>query len=341
MTPSLTFFCLAGVLCVAVGQTEKPPPISTQMMPSLHQKAAYMSVNVGDNVTLECLHNTQVFKYYWFKQSLGEIPRLVSAIYRGAYEGVLEDELKNDPRFKLTIDDRKNNLQIMNMTLSDSGTYFCAMSYSMIFQFVQSVTVFVKEAQFKVKASVRQSQLDEAAPGDSVVINCSVQMERCDEHKVHWFKQSGESAAGVLYSDGSGSDQCERNPNSQTNSCVYNLPMHNVSSEQTGTYYCAVAACGQVLFGNGTKLSVGAAPVAVLYVLSGVSVFTTSLLIVVTFLLCLKNRSKRQGSTSLAKTKGFPKLVQYVAAEQVEKHRRQTDSTWSECIYFNVDTGFK
>uniref|UniRef100_A0A3Q2X9G0 Immunoglobulin subtype domain-containing protein n=1 Tax=Haplochromis burtoni TaxID=8153 RepID=A0A3Q2X9G0_HAPBU len=36
-------------------------------------------------------------------------------------------------------------------------------------------------------------------------------------------------------------------------SCVYRLSK-NISSSDSGTYYCAVATCGEILFGNGTKL---------------------------------------------------------------------------------------
>ncbi|KAJ0006338.1 hypothetical protein NQD34_013611 [Periophthalmus magnuspinnatus] len=276
---ALILFYLTGLLCGTMDRTAGSP----------YQKGVYISVNTGDNLTLECPHNRQVFKYYWFKQGLGEIPRLVSVIYRGAYKGVLEDELKNDTRFKLTVDDSKNNLDISNAQSSDSGTYFCTMSYSMIFQFVQSITVFVNVAQLNVKAAVSQSPHEGIEPGDSVVLKCTVEAEICDgQNRVLWFKQSVESAAGVLYSHGDSRDQCESNTDSPTKSCVYNLPIHNVSSEQTGTYYCAVAACGQVLLGNGTRVSFEAVPVHV-YVLSGALVLTSSLLIGVTFCLCMKN----------------------------------------------------
>ncbi|KAJ0055991.1 hypothetical protein NL108_017224 [Boleophthalmus pectinirostris] len=243
MTPTQTLFYLAGLLYRTMDGTAESP----------HPKGLYISVNTGGNLTLECPHNSQVFKYYWFKQGLGEIPRLVSVIYRGAYDRVLEDEIKNDPRFKLTIGENKNNVVISNVQLSDSGTYFCTMSYSMIFKFVQSITVFVKDPQLNVNTAVSQSPQEEVELGDSVYLNCNVQTEGCSgQYKVHWFKQHEESAAGVLYSHGSSSDQCESN--SPTKSCVYSLPIHNVSSAQTGTYYCAVAACGQVLFGNGTRV---------------------------------------------------------------------------------------
>ncbi|XP_056456110.1 glypican-2 [Gadus chalcogrammus] len=39
-------------------------------------------------------------------------------------------------------------------------------------------------------------------------------------------------------------------------SCVYTLPKNNVDSSDAGTYYCALAACGEVVFGNGTQLDI-------------------------------------------------------------------------------------
>ncbi|CAK6973027.1 uncharacterized protein LOC122973263 isoform X2 [Scomber scombrus] len=57
-----------------------------------------------------------------------------------------------------------------------------------------------------------------------------------------------------IYTQGGGIDQCELNTNTHTNTCVYNLPMKSLNLSHAGTYYCAVASCGQIVFGKGTTL---------------------------------------------------------------------------------------
>ncbi|TWW63268.1 hypothetical protein D4764_03G0002760 [Takifugu flavidus] len=66
----------------------------------------------------------------------------------------------------------------------------------------------------------------------------------------HSTGNSGPSQLGLMYSHTGRNKQCER----KTNTCFYSFSMKNVNTSQTGTYYCAVAACGHILFGNGTKL---------------------------------------------------------------------------------------
>ncbi|KAM9401373.1 uncharacterized protein ACWYII_030954 isoform 1-T2 [Salvelinus alpinus] len=78
---------------------------------------------------------------------------------------------------------------------------------------------------------------------------------------VYWFRHgSGESHPGIIYTHGDRSDQCEKSPEAEspTQSCVYNLPKRNLSISDAGTYYCAVASCGEILFENGTKLDIEA-----------------------------------------------------------------------------------
>ncbi|KAI4877151.1 hypothetical protein NFI96_007173, partial [Prochilodus magdalenae] len=100
--------------------------------------------------------------------------------------------------------------------------------------------------------------------GESVTLQCSVQSLTSDcsgEHSVYWIRHgSGESHPGIIYTHGNRSDQCKSSSetDSSTQSCVYKLLKRNLSLSDAGTYYCAVAACGQILFGNGTKVNVQA-----------------------------------------------------------------------------------
>uniref|UniRef100_H2SCR4 Ig-like domain-containing protein n=1 Tax=Takifugu rubripes TaxID=31033 RepID=H2SCR4_TAKRU len=89
----------------------------------------------------------------------------------------------------------------------------------------------------------------------SVTLNCTVHTGwTCDgDHTVYWFRNSGPSQLGLMYSHTGRNKQCER----ETNTCFYSFSMKNLNTSQTGTYYCAVAACGHILFGNGTKLVCG------------------------------------------------------------------------------------
>uniref|UniRef100_A0AAV2KT00 Uncharacterized protein n=1 Tax=Knipowitschia caucasica TaxID=637954 RepID=A0AAV2KT00_KNICA len=85
-----------------------------------------------------------------------------------------------------------------------------------------------------------------AAPEDNITLPClnkdvefrgSVQTGSCiGAHSVHWFKKSEESTAGVLYSRGNSSDQCEKSTDSPTNSCFYNLHIHNEQDEDSLHY---------------------------------------------------------------------------------------------------------
>ncbi|XP_048854504.1 uncharacterized protein LOC125722384 isoform X2 [Brienomyrus brachyistius] len=107
---------------------------------------------------------------------------------------------------------------------------------------------------------VQQPVSDTLQPGDSVSLQCTIETGSCaGEHSVYWFRHgSGESLPGVIYSHGNSSDECEKSPEagSPTWSCIYSLPKGNLSLSDAGTYYCAVAMCGEMLFGSGTQLDI-------------------------------------------------------------------------------------
>uniref|UniRef100_A0A3B3DWB6 Ig-like domain-containing protein n=1 Tax=Oryzias melastigma TaxID=30732 RepID=A0A3B3DWB6_ORYME len=212
----------------------------------------FKSLAVGQDVTLRCFskHNQTTF-YYWYKQTLGQRPRLFSEFYKHESQGRLNNDFKNDQRFQLENGDGKNHLMISNAQTSDSGTYYCVGVYSYAYEFHEGYSVLVEDSSSYIQTSVDQSSSENIHTGDSVTLNCTVHTGSCDgEHRVYWFKDSEDSHPGLIYTH----DQCEKNNNMQTHSCVYELHMKNLTESHAGIYYCAVASCGHILFGNRTKL---------------------------------------------------------------------------------------
>uniref|UniRef100_A0A671Y1P5 Ig-like domain-containing protein n=1 Tax=Sparus aurata TaxID=8175 RepID=A0A671Y1P5_SPAAU len=216
----------------------------------------FVSVKTGDKLTLPCFYKTNVpARLYWHKQSVREIPRLISNYYKYEKNVTLYDEFKNNPRFTLDTENGKNHLMITDLTISDSATYYCTSLYPFNLQFLEGFTVSVKGSGWNIPASVHQSASGNIQPGGSVSLNCTVHTGTCDgEHSVYWFKHSQESHPGLIYTHGGRNDQCERKDNTQTHTCVYNLPLKSLNLSHAGTYYCAVASCGHILFGDGTRL---------------------------------------------------------------------------------------
>ncbi|XP_041636016.1 uncharacterized protein LOC121504965 [Cheilinus undulatus] len=261
---------------------------------SLHQKRRFVSARVGDMVTLQCFYDGDDSAWlYWYKQSLGQKPRLISTFYIYDTRITFKDEFDDSSRFRLSTANKTNHLTILNIQFSDSATYYCARSYSFILNFTEGTVLSVKGSGLSVKPSVYQSESETTQNGGSVTLNCTVHTGSCgEEHSVYWFKTSEEAQQEIIYTHGGRNDHCVRTHNRETNTCVYNLPMKNVDPSQTGTYYCAVASCGLILFGNGTKLdhkNKGDSLVLV-YVLTGAQIFATILVFSLAFFIYKENK---------------------------------------------------
>ncbi|XP_046905187.1 uncharacterized protein LOC124487146 isoform X2 [Hypomesus transpacificus] len=231
---------------------------SSAMRPDSHLK----SVAVGDTVTLYCFNQDVMtaFFFSWYRQTLGDKPQLVSIMYKYEEKARLHNEFKDDPRFSVQCDEGTNHLTISDVQPSDSAMYFCSKTSVNTLEFADGVFLNVKGPDSNTKEVIQQPVSESIQPGDSVTLNCTIQTGNCaGEHSVYWFKHgSGESRPGILYSHGGRSDQCDMSPEtgSPTQSCVYNLPKRNLSLSDAGTYYCAVASRGEILFGNGTTLNI-------------------------------------------------------------------------------------
>ncbi|XP_044219174.1 uncharacterized protein LOC122990118 [Thunnus albacares] len=93
--------------------------------------------------------------------------------------------------------------------------------------------------------------------GKSVTLQCSLlsknkeNTDQCPgEHSVYWFRAGlGESHPSIIYTQ-------NRSDEREKKSCVYSLSKTIQDTSDTGTYYCAVVTCGEILFGEGAKVEI-------------------------------------------------------------------------------------
>uniref|UniRef100_A0A8D3CAZ8 Ig-like domain-containing protein n=1 Tax=Scophthalmus maximus TaxID=52904 RepID=A0A8D3CAZ8_SCOMX len=169
---------------------------------AVEQDTGVASAGVGDNVTLVYKHEKLATVSKW----LVEITR-----------------------FSVQREEGANHLQISDVHLSNSATYFCGSSHSNMVEFGEGV--FLSEPQEPESVTV--------LPGGSVTLKCTVNTGTCDgEHSVYWFRHG--SRLGIIHAHG---DQCHRvsaPAGSPSHSCVYHLQRMNLTSLDAGTYNCVL-----------------------------------------------------------------------------------------------------
>ncbi|XP_067381571.1 uncharacterized protein [Channa argus] len=318
--------------------------MATNVKLYVHQERAFKSLNVGDNVTLQCFYEDNMASmFYWYKQILGHKPRLVSVFYKHDQTGTFYDEFKNNSRFLLEIKNGNNHLTILDLRTSDSATYYCVSCHTYKFTFGEGATVSVKGSGLNIPTLVHQSVSETDQPGGSETLNCTVHTRTCDEeHSVYWF--SG-SQPGIIYTHGDRNDQCERKLKAQTDSCIYNLPVKSLN-------LCAVATCGNVLFGNRTDLDFEdeVDSLVLVYVLSGALALSTTLIVVLAFSVYRHYMAKSCNCTNSQAAFSAPFTgnaecqdadnLHYAAikGQSINRLTRQRDENLSHCLYSTVKT---
>ncbi|XP_058253185.1 uncharacterized protein LOC131357854 [Hemibagrus wyckioides] len=220
-------------------------------------RPSFISVKAGERLTLNCtfpdIYNTQLVA--WYKQTFGEMPQEVGKIIanRGTQISPEFDSL----RFNVEKIMNGISLTIVQMKKSDKGLYFCGL-YTWGNFYFSSGTFIAVTGNEDVKVSVWQRGVSDSVPaGASVTLQCSVLSEsRAAELQVLWFRAAPpQSHPQIIYTHHNSSHQCESG--SSTHTCVYNFTKNILSLNDTGTYYCAVALCGKIVFGNGTRIQLG------------------------------------------------------------------------------------
>ncbi|XP_030637598.1 uncharacterized protein LOC115818346 [Chanos chanos] len=261
---------------------------------SIHQPNRITTSALGENVTLQCFTTRDSGRaFFWYKQTVGEMPQVVVEMQphaRPTYPNI------DHSRYRAEQDKGKITLIITKTEPSDEATYFCGTQILYDITFGEG-TFLALIGNTSTAISVVQSPLSGSVhSGDSVTLQCTVLTERSStELSVFWFRPtSGESHPGIIYTHKNRSDQCENG--SLLQSCVYNLSKRNLSVSDAGTYYCAVAICGKVLFGNGTNLIISKEQNVEDKTLILLVIFQFGILIVcsmlVVFLLCTRNKKR-------------------------------------------------
>ncbi|KAG9274114.1 hypothetical protein AMEX_G10977 [Astyanax mexicanus] len=207
-------------------------------------------VQLGGDTTLQCSILTDNSAAAWLQQTPGGKPLLIASGYH--FNPVLyHNGFDKSNRFIAWRETNSFTLNISNAEPSDSATYYCAA--------IHYTDVAVGDYAPSSLYTVLQPPVsDPVQLGGNTTLQCSILTDNsAGDHSVYWFRHgSGESDPGIIFTHGNRSDQCKKSSEtvSPTQSCIYKLPKNNLSLSDAGTYYCAVAACGEIIFGKGTKL---------------------------------------------------------------------------------------
>ncbi|XP_042349422.1 uncharacterized protein LOC121948184 isoform X2 [Plectropomus leopardus] len=229
--------------------------LSTLSLIQTAEVAEHISVTVaepGGSLTLTCLfHGNEAGLFYWYKLKFGYMVETVAA---GTFKTIQLQGQFNNSRFIVTKLDAQYVLNITNVSKDDEATYFCQAGSAYIMKFVNSTLLIVNDRKQQKSFYVEQSPETESVQlGDSVNLQCSLlsknkeNEDQCPgEHSVYWFRSgSAKTHPSIIYTHSK-----ER----EERSCFYSLSKTIQSSSDTGTYYCAVVTCGEILFGEGTKV---------------------------------------------------------------------------------------
>ncbi|XP_036423856.1 uncharacterized protein LOC118806534 [Colossoma macropomum] len=210
---------------------------------------------------------------FWYKQKLGQTLQLVGTVIAHLQPIIVP---KFDPsRISLETKPSSVSLTLKRTTEDDEGIYFCGKSDGNAIQF-SSGTFLAVTGHPKLSVSVLQTPVwGSVSPGELVTLQCTVLSEiRAAELRVLWFRAAaGQSFPEIIYThQNSSSRQCEIS--SSTHSCVYNFSKNILDHNHTGTYYCAVAACGEIIFGNGASVELNHQPVLVVTLAVALALFS-------------------------------------------------------------------
>ncbi|XP_026212943.1 uncharacterized protein LOC113160097 isoform X1 [Anabas testudineus] len=219
------------------------------------QQISLTVADAGDNITLQCPVTDKESKFfYWNKMRLGHMPQTVATVTLGK---VTDSEQFRDSHFTIRQEGAQFFLTIRNVTKEDEATYFCQNMATFSQAFLNGTFLAVNDHNQQKHVYVKQSPETESVQlGNTVTLNCSLLSKKTekrvqcpDEHSVYWFRAGSEGFnPGLIYTNR------KKSHRQGQRSCSYSLSKTIQDSSDSGTYYCAVVTCGEILFGEGTKV---------------------------------------------------------------------------------------
>ncbi|XP_033997042.1 uncharacterized protein LOC117491259 [Trematomus bernacchii] len=229
----------------------------------LHQGyalAPVTTVQLGESATLTCaLPNTEIRRreLRWYKQCAGETLTLIVTLPESSKPTLAPGF--SDSKLEVHIGNNLSTLTIRRTIPEDEGMYHCLIEDLLRIRVWSGIYLLLKgNTQRTLDYSVVQwPTLSDPAPQEnSMTLQCSVlsksKNKTCPgDISVFWFGAGSDTfRPNIIYTDGRRPKECEKLPDTQK-SCVYRSSK-NFSSSDAGTYYCAVATCGEILFGDVT-----------------------------------------------------------------------------------------
>ncbi|XP_059201630.1 uncharacterized protein LOC131981370 [Centropristis striata] len=219
----------------------------------LPQQLPSTVVQLGDSLTLSCaILGDQDALFYWYKLKCGYMLQTVGA---GTFGKISLEGQFNNSRFTLKKESTQCLLNIKNVSKEDEATYFCQAGSAYTMKFLNGIFLSVDDHKNQQKSNqqksfyVKQSsEIESVQPGDSVSLQCSLLSKN---------KENNDDCAGE----------------------------HRHASD-AGNYYCAVVACGEIMFGEGTKAQTRQQWDPVVIILGSLLALCV---IVITILICSRN----------------------------------------------------
>lgn len=106
-----------------------------------------ITAEVGHSVNLSCLCKKRMTTIVWLRQNLGEKPYVIATSYQ-FQSPMFYNNFDKNGRFNAMIGPFTFNLSILNLKLSDSATYYCAITFLYDITFEQGTVLIVKGKKF-------------------------------------------------------------------------------------------------------------------------------------------------------------------------------------------------